>query len=163
MTSLLLSLLPAALALPQDRRDANPLSTIPTSDLKKYAVPHPESVITEWDGMGDSFTAGVGSGDHDGFSQECYRYSNAYVRQMNENADLRMPGNINNRWLTHSACTGAKTGDINLYQTISGDRNNKLVHPKFGKSSLSAITLGGNDVGFSGYIETLTKTPQSRD
>ena len=111
--------------------------------------------------MGDSFTSGPGTGDIDPYSQQCTRYSNAYVRQMNENEDLGMPGNKENRYLTHSACFGAKTDDITLFQTIPGDRDHRADHPRFGKPQLAVLTLGGNNVGFSGFV--LFSSPDKTD
>ena len=110
-----LALLETTCGRPGGRRADDPLLTIPTSDLKKFTAPNPAMVLKEWNGMGDSFTAGVGSGVRDDFAQECERWSNAYVKQMNENEDLGIPGTLVNRYPTHSACTGAKTSDVSLF------------------------------------------------
>lgn len=73
--------------------------------------PHPKPAY-EWRAMGDSYAAGIGAGEHQALSQQCYRYTEAYSVQMNLSPAGRLPGNPGQRLLTFVACTGAKTQDV---------------------------------------------------
>jgi hypothetical protein len=51
--------------------DVDPLAGIHMIEIRAFNVPNTAMVITQWNGMGDSFTAGVGSGDYNRSSYEC--------------------------------------------------------------------------------------------
>ena len=88
-------------------------SAVASARLKPYATPLSTDEIKEWDALGDSFTAGIGSNGLDDFqriSQDCSRYEKAYPMQMN--ADGRWPGNPADRKLNFGACSGNKMEDL---------------------------------------------------
>ncbi|HEX4788640.1 MAG TPA: SGNH/GDSL hydrolase family protein [Actinospica sp.] len=86
--------------------------------------------------LGDSYSSGVGAGSYTSSSGSCDRSTNAYS-QLWTNA--HSPSSF-----TFVACSGATTSDV-----LSGQ-----VSSLSSATSLVSITIGGNDVGFSGVMET---------
>jgi lysophospholipase L1-like esterase len=86
--------------------------------------------------LGDSYSAGVGAGNYTSESGSCYRSYNAYpYLWTNANA----PDSF-----SFVACSGAKTTDV---------INNQLSVLN-SSTTLVSITIGGNDAGFAGTMET---------
>lgn len=95
-------------------------SAVESAGLKPYATPLSTDEIKEWNALGDSFTAGIGSNGLDDFqsiSQDCSRYNKAYPMQMN--ADTRWPGNPADRKLNFGACSGNMMDDVRSKQVRS--------------------------------------------
>jgi hypothetical protein len=86
--------------------------------------------------LGDSYSSGVGAGDYTSSSGSCDRSTNAYG-QLWANANSPSP-------FSFEACSGAVTSDV-LSSQISALNSG---------TSLVSVTIGGNDVGFSGVMET---------
>lgn len=76
----------------------------------------------EWTALGDSYAAGVGSGDYvDG--RRCLRFSEAYPVIMNNNPDWTKPGGPSallegTHKLNNVVCSGAEIQDIIDYQLL---------------------------------------------
>lgn len=85
--------------------------------------------------LGDSYSSGLGAGNY-GSSGSCYRSSGAYGQLW---ANNNGPASFD-----FAACSGAKTTDVVNTQapTLSG------------ATTLVSLTIGGNDVGFAGVMET---------
>jgi len=86
--------------------------------------------------LGDSYSSGVGAGSYTSSSGSCDRSTNAYA-QLWTNANA--PSSF-----SFVACSGATTADV-LSSQISAVTSS---------TTLVSITIGGNDVGFSGVMET---------
>jgi lysophospholipase L1-like esterase len=86
--------------------------------------------------LGDSYSSGVGSGSYTSSSGSCDRSTKAYS-QLWTNANA--PSSF-----TFVACSGATTSDVLSSQISALSSSTTLV----------SITIGGNDVGFSGVMET---------
>jgi len=86
--------------------------------------------------LGDSYSSGVGAGNYIGSSGSCDRSTNAYPEQW-DNANA--PASF-----VSVACSGATTADVLSSQVSTLSRATTLV----------SITIGGNDAGFSGVLET---------
>jgi lysophospholipase L1-like esterase len=85
--------------------------------------------------LGDSYSSGLGAGDY-GSSGSCDRSANAYAQLW---ANANSPAAF-----TFAACSGATTSDMLNSQIASVSASTTLV----------SFTIGGNDVGFSGVMET---------
>ncbi len=86
--------------------------------------------------LGDSYSSGLGAGSYISSSGSCDRSTNAYPEQW---ASANSPASF-----VSVACAGATTSDV-----ISGQ-----VSALSAATTLVSITIGGNDAGFSGVIET---------
>jgi lysophospholipase L1-like esterase len=86
--------------------------------------------------LGDSYSSGLGAGSYISSSGSCDRSTNAYPEQW---ASANSPASFGS-----VACAGATTSDV-----ISGQ-----VSALSAATTLVSITIGGNDAGFSGVIET---------
>lgn len=86
--------------------------------------------------LGDSYSAGVGSGSYDSASGTCYRSSEAYPQLW---AAAHTPSGF-----SFAACSGAKTTDV---------INNQL-GSLTSATTLVSISVGGNDAGFSDVMIT---------
>lgn len=121
-------------------------SAVSSASLKPYVTPLATDEIKEWDALGDSFTAGIGSNglsDYIDGSNGCSRYKQAYPMQMN--ADTRWPGDPAARKLNFGACSGNKMQDL-LDNQLSD--NSPVDYENFGKGQLVVATIGGNDLDF---------------
>jgi lysophospholipase L1-like esterase len=85
--------------------------------------------------LGDSYSAGVGSGSYISSSGSCDRSKLAYPQLW---ANAHAPASYVSR-----ACSGAKTTDVSATQLSALSSSTSLV----------SITVGGNDVGFSKVME----------
>jgi lysophospholipase L1-like esterase len=85
--------------------------------------------------LGDSYSSGVGSGSYISSSGNCLRSTRAYSQLW---ANSHSPSSY-----VSVACSGAKTTDVNANQLGALTSATTLV----------SITIGGNDVGFSGVME----------
>ncbi|TWE10321.1 SGNH/GDSL hydrolase family protein [Rudaeicoccus suwonensis] len=88
--------------------------------------------------LGDSYSAGVGSGDYISSSGSCDRSPNAYSALW---AAANSPASY-----TSVACSGATTSDVIANQLSALSSSTTLV----------SITIGGNDENFSGIMEDCT-------
>ncbi len=86
--------------------------------------------------LGDSYTAGLGSGDYIAASGSCDRSADAYPALW---AGANQPASF-----VSVACAGATTGSVLSSQI-------QALSPA---TTLVSITIGGNDVGFSSVLET---------
>lgn len=93
-----------------------------------------QAATTSYVALGDSYSSGVGAGDYDSGSGACKRSANAYPKLWNAAHD---PGSF-----TFAACSGATTDTVKSDQLDALDSGTSLV----------SITVGGNDVGFSGVM-----------
>ena len=86
--------------------------------------------------LGDSYSSGLGAGNYISSSGSCDRSNNAYPEQW---ADANAPASF-----VSVACAGATTADVISTQVSALSASTTLV----------SITIGGNDAGFSGVMET---------
>ena len=86
--------------------------------------------------LGDSYSSGVGAGDYISSSGGCDRSTRAYPEQW---AGAHAPASF-----VSVACSGATTADVVSSQVSALSPGTTLV----------SITIGGNDAGFSGVMET---------
>ncbi|MDX3096927.1 SGNH/GDSL hydrolase family protein [Streptomyces sp. ME19-03-3] len=93
--------------------------------------------------LGDSYSAGVGSGSYDSASGSCYRSSKAFPRLW---ANAHSPSGF-----SFTACSGATTSDV---------LNNQLA-PLNSSTTLVSISIGGNDAGFSDVMTTCVLSSDS--
>jgi lysophospholipase L1-like esterase len=90
---------------------------------------------TAYVALGDSYSAGVGSGSYITSSGSCERSTLAYPQLW---ANAHAPSSF-----VSVACSGAKTTDVSATQLSALSPSTTLV----------SITVGGNDVGFSRVME----------
>lgn len=121
------------------KRQANNNPFVPVDDL---FTPHEPPV--NWVALGDSYTAGPGTGTDYDTDEKCARNVGSYAVQM----EAEFPFNVTNN-LDFIACSGG-TSPTTLAQArdlVPQDRDDFMV-----------MTLGGNDIGFSDIaIECLVK------
>jgi lysophospholipase L1-like esterase len=86
--------------------------------------------------LGDSYSSGLGAGSYISSSGSCDRSTNAYPEQW---AAANSPASF-----VSVACAGATTSDVIGSQVSALSAATTLV----------SITIGGNDAGFSGVMET---------
>jgi len=86
--------------------------------------------------LGDSYSSGLGAGSYVSSSGSCDRSANAYPEQW---AAAYSPASF-----VSVACAGATTSDVISSQVSALSAATTLV----------SITIGGNDAGFSGVMET---------
>ncbi|MCF3964460.1 SGNH/GDSL hydrolase family protein [Streptomyces fuscigenes] len=91
---------------------------------------------TDYVALGDSYSSGVGSGDYDSASGSCKRSPHAYPALW---AAAHAPSSF-----TSTACSGARTGDVESGQLAPLNSGTDLV----------SISIGGNDAGFSDVMTT---------
>jgi hypothetical protein len=85
--------------------------------------------------LGDSYSAGVGSGSYIASSGSCSRSTKAYPQLW---ANANSPESF-----FFMACSGAKTTDV----------INSQLSPLDSSTTLVSISIGGNDVNFAGVME----------
>jgi lysophospholipase L1-like esterase len=85
--------------------------------------------------LGDSYSSGVGAGDYISSSGDCDRSPNAYSQLW---ATAHSPASY-----VSVACSGATTTDVTSTQLSALSS----------ATTLASITIGGNDVNFSGVME----------
>ena len=86
--------------------------------------------------LGDSYSSGLGAGSYISSSGSCDRSNNAYPEQW---AGAHAPASF-----VSVACAGATTSDVISSQVSALSASTTLV----------SITIGGNDAGFAGIMET---------
>ena len=86
--------------------------------------------------LGDSYSSGLGAGSYISSSGSCDRSTNAYPEQW---AAANSPASF-----VSAACAGATTSDVIGSQVTALSAATTLV----------SITIGGNDAGFSGVMQT---------
>ncbi len=86
--------------------------------------------------LGDSYSSGLGAGDYISSSGSCDRSTRAYPELW---AGANAPASF-----VSVACSGATTADVLSSQLSALSASTTLV----------SITIGGNDAGFSGIMET---------
>jgi lysophospholipase L1-like esterase len=94
--------------------------------------------------LGDSYSSGLGAGSYISSSGSCDRSTNAYPEQW---AAANSPGSF-----VSVACAGATTSDVISSQVSALSAATTLV----------SVTIGGNDAGFSGVMETCVLHSTSR-
>ena len=101
------------------------------------AMPAAEAAVAvNYVALGDSYSSGLGAGSYISSSGSCDRSTNAYPEQW---AAAHAPASF-----VSVACAGATTSDV-----ISSQ-----VSALTAATTLVSITIGGNDAGFSGVMET---------
>jgi lysophospholipase L1-like esterase len=98
-------------------------------------MPAANAAAVNYVALGDSYASGVGSGSYTSESGSCLRSTLAYSQLW---ANAHAPASYRS-----VACSGAKTTDVNANQLSALSSSTTLV----------SITIGGNDVGFSGVME----------
>lgn len=93
--------------------------------------------------LGDSYSSGLGAGSYIGSSGSCDQSTNAYPQLW---ASASQPASY-----VSVACAGATTGSVISTQLSALST----------ATTLASITIGGNDVGFSGAMETCVLKPTS--
>jgi lysophospholipase L1-like esterase len=93
--------------------------------------------------LGDSYSSGVGAGDYISSSGSCERSTNAYPEQW---ADANHPASF-----VSVACANATTASV-----VSSE-----LSALSSRTTLVSITIGGNDVGFTGVMTTCVLLPTS--
>lgn len=93
--------------------------------------------------LGDSYSAGVGSGNYLGDSGSCKRSTNAYPYLWQS---ANSPSSF-----SFVACSGARTGDV----------LNSQVSALSSSTTLVSITIGGNDAGFASTMQTCVLSSES--
>jgi len=86
--------------------------------------------------LGDSYSSGLGAGSYISSSGSCDRSNNAYPERW---AAANAPASF-----VSVACAGATTADVTGGQVSALSTSTTLV----------SLTIGGNDAGFSGVMET---------
>jgi lysophospholipase L1-like esterase len=86
--------------------------------------------------LGDSYSSGVGAGSYTSSSGNCLRSTHAYSQLW---ANSHSPASY-----VSVACSGATTQDV----------LNNQISALSASTTLVSITIGGNDVGFSGVMQT---------
>lgn len=120
-------------------RQANNSPFSPVDDL---FTPHEPPV--NWCALGDSYTAGPGTGTDYDTDKDCARNVGSYAIQM----EAEFPFNVTND-LDFIACSGGTSPDtlVQARDLVPQDRHDFMV-----------MTIGGNDIGFSDIaIECLVK------
>jgi len=67
--------------------------------------------------------------------------------------DSRMPGDVNSRILTFSACSGASTKDVMDFQLNQGTPDPNAKYTAIGKPQLATISVGGNNLDFGTLVQ----------
>lgn len=125
-------------------------SVIAESNIKVYEA-KPTQQVTDFNALGDSFTAGVGSNgkqDRDKTSGECRRYAKAYPYALEDDDTWNEINGNHKPLLHHGACTRAKMDDLIDKQLKPGEDNHNVHHRFFGKPQLAVLTIAGNDADF---------------
>ncbi|KAL8858819.1 MAG: hypothetical protein Q9178_004736 [Gyalolechia marmorata] len=128
---------PSANILEQLRAHNNPFSVV-----EDRFTPHDPPI--NWYALGDSYTAGPGTGEDYDEDKACARNVGSYAVQLKN----EFPFNVTND-LDFIACSGYITADslIQVRDVIEPERADFVV-----------MTLGGNDIGFSSMaVECLVK------
>ncbi|MFJ6213431.1 SGNH/GDSL hydrolase family protein [Streptomyces sp. NPDC092296] len=99
-------------------------------------APTANAATVNYVALGDSYSAGVGSGSYIGSSGDCKRSTKAYPYLWNA---AHAPSSF-----TFAACSGAKTGDV-----LSGQ-----LSALSSATTLVSISIGGNDAGFADVMTT---------
>jgi hypothetical protein len=108
------------------------------------SVAHGQVIVDGWTAFGDSYAAGIGAGGkHPSDTAKCRRRSNAYPNLLQVDGSLAAGMSVD---FSFRACSGAKIPDVQgqISDFRDGPENLK---------GFATISVGGNDVGFSGIIE----------
>ena len=100
------------------------------------ASPKPTPAYGSYVALGDSYAAGVGSGDEKG---RCRRSPHAYPQVLNANPEIFLQRDV--------ACTGATTADVQRYQLSALTDQTDLV----------TLTVGGNDLDVATLSDACAK------
>ncbi|HYZ35596.1 MAG TPA: SGNH/GDSL hydrolase family protein [Pseudonocardiaceae bacterium] len=119
---------------------ATATSTAAASTGERWQGP-PGASSVNYVALGDSYSAGVGTGVYDPASGGCARSPLSYPPLW---ASEHHPASF--RFV---ACSGATTGDVRGSQITALDPGTNLV----------TITIGGNDAGFAAVLRTCTTGP----
>jgi lysophospholipase L1-like esterase len=110
------------------------LATVLAFVVALVVAPNAYAAATNYVALGDSYSSGVGAGSYIGSSGSCLRSTKAY-------SALWSAAHSPTSYVS-AACSGAKTTDVISDQLSSLKSSTTLV----------SITIGGNDVGFSGVL-----------
>jgi lysophospholipase L1-like esterase len=109
---------------------------ISSAGLILAASPAGAASAVQYVALGDSYSSGLGAGSYISSSGSCDRSTRAYPEQW---AGVNAPGSF-----VSVACAGATTADVTGSQVSALRPGTTLV----------SLTIGGNDAGFSGVMET---------
>jgi lysophospholipase L1-like esterase len=129
-----ISLSPSSLLRRLPLRTTLTLATAALLAAASLLLTAPAHAAVNYVALGDSYSSGLGAGSYSGGS--CSRSSKAYP-QLWDNAHV--PASF-----SFVACAGATTTDV----------TNSQLSALSASTTLISITIGGNDVGFSGVMET---------
>lgn len=107
-----------------------------TLTLAAFSATSAQAVTKTYVALGDSYSAGVGSGGST--DSTCYRSPNGYAPLIAKQRGLT---------LNYQACSGATTADV----------TSKQLAALSGSTSYVSMTIGGNDVGFANTITECAK------
>lgn len=99
--------------------------------------------------MGDSYSSGVGTFNYDASSGSCRRSSESYVSYVTAQRNLGTPFFI--------ACGGAQTADFYGQNPVTGEA--RQLNALTNATRYATLTVGGNDVGFAGVMESCSHYP----
>jgi len=109
---------------------------ISSAGLILAASPAGAASTVQYVALGDSYSSGLGAGSYISASGSCDRSTRAYPEQW---AGAHAPASF-----VSVACAGATTADVTGSQVSALSPSTTLV----------SLTIGGNDAGFSGVMET---------
>ena len=142
---------------------SSPVATIDTAGISSYASSlvaassiqlfnaKPSQQVTDFNAIGDSFTAGIGSNgrnDYDPTSGDCRRYKEAYPYELQEDPTWDEINDNRNPTLHHGACSGATMDLMVQHQLTPGEDFRRVPYLNFGKPQLVVLTISGNDADF---------------
>lgn len=113
------------------------------SALTMFATGAAHAAGIRYVALGDSYSAGVGSGSYDLSSGLCKRSTKAYPKLW---ANAHAPASF-----AFTACSGATTKDV-----VGGQ-----LGPVNGSTGLVSISVGGNDAGFADVMATCVLRSES--
>jgi lysophospholipase L1-like esterase len=121
---------------PSTRPSAQPKRTAKPQPTELPATPSPTPAYADYIALGDSYAAGMGSGDETG---RCRRSPNAYPHVLDANIAFSLQRTV--------ACSGATTADVQRFQLSALSETTDLV----------TLTVGGNDLNVAGLSDACAR------
>jgi lysophospholipase L1-like esterase len=128
-------------AAPSASPSAHAKRTATPEPTELPATPKPTPAYGDYIALGDSYAAGMGSGDETG---RCRRSPNAYPQVLDANKAFALQQTV--------ACSGATTADVQRFQLSELDDTTDLV----------TLTVGGNDLNVAGLSEACARGVTSK-
>ena len=96
--------------------------------------------------LGDSFTAGPGILPYEGSPTGCHRSTKNFAKVATPKIKVNQLRDI--------SCSGATTNDLYNPQSVTGGSNQPQLNALKADTKVVTMSMGGNDIGFSGIIMT---------